>query len=144
MAALLLPTVITVTIAKKQISDVTIILDKNRYPYDNGNEIRPVVTVKYNGGTNTLPDTEYVVRYNNNINVGEDTASVTVTEKTDGNYTFTSTSEKFSIEKINHDAISVSGVAKAGALTCHSIYQMVQILLWVWSQIQIQFWMEHL
>ena len=106
---------ITVTIAKKQISDVTIILDKNRYPYDNGNEIRPVVTVKYNGGTNTLPDTEYVVRYNNNINVGEDTASVTVTEKTDGNYTFTSTSEKFSIEKINHDAISVSGVAKAGA-----------------------------
>lgn len=106
---------ITVTIAKKQISDLTIILDKNRYPYDNGNEIRPVVTVTYNGGTDTLPDTEYVVSYHNNINVGEDTASVTVTEKTDGNYTFTSTSEKFSIEKINHDAISVSSVAKAGA-----------------------------
>ena len=64
-------------------------------------------------------DTEYVVYYNNNINVGGDTASVTVIEKTDGNYTFTSASEKFSIEKINDDAISVSGVAKAGATgTC--------------------------
>ncbi len=55
------------------------------YVYD-GSAKTPDVTVKDAGG-NIIPAGEYAVAYSNNINVG--TATVTVTAKDGGNYTFT-------------------------------------------------------
>lgn len=55
------------------------------YVYD-GNAKEPVVTLKEADGTTVIPAGEYAVAYSNNINVG--TATVTVTAKPDGNYSF--------------------------------------------------------
>ena len=70
-----------VTIAAKTVSSPTITLSQTTYTYD-GTEKKPIVTVK-DGGT-TIPSEEYTVGYSNNTNVG--TATVTITDKTGGNY----------------------------------------------------------
>ena len=60
-----------------------------------GNYIKPAI--KVSDGTNEIPASEYTVDYANNINAG--TATVTVTAKAGGNYTFSQITKNFTIKK---------------------------------------------
>ena len=82
------------TIAPKELTDPTIEIASGSV-YD-GNAKTPNVTVK--DGENTIDPSEYTVSYDNNVNAGENTATVTITDNTNGNYTV-SGSAKFSIAK---------------------------------------------
>lgn len=66
--------------------NLSIILENDTYEYT-GSPIEPKVTVSYNGIT--IPATEYTVTYKDNINVG--TATVTITDNPNGNYTINGT-----------------------------------------------------
>ena len=57
-----------------------------------GSELKPTVTIVYNG--TEIPSTEYTVTYKNNNNVG--TATVVITDNPNGNYTINATKD-FSI-----------------------------------------------
>ena len=81
----------TLTISPKTVNSPSITLTPTSYIFD-GSEKKPTVTVA-DGGT-TIPSEEYTVSYSNNTNVG--TATVTITDKTGGNYTV-SGSTTFSI-----------------------------------------------
>lgn len=59
----------------------TVTLSQTSYTYD-GNAKTPSVTVK--DGSTVIPSSEYTVTYSNNINAG--TATVTINDKTSGNY----------------------------------------------------------
>ena len=72
---------LTATIAPKTVSSPTITLSQTSYTYD-GTAKEPTVTVK--DGETTISAEEYTVGYSNNTNVG--TATVTITDKTGGNY----------------------------------------------------------
>ena len=72
---------LTATIAPKTVSSPTITLSQTSYTYD-GTAKEPTVTVK--DGETTISTEEYTVGYSNNTNVG--TATVTITDKTGGNY----------------------------------------------------------
>ena len=82
------------TIAPKELTDPTIEIASGSV-YD-GNAKTPNVTVK--DGENTIDPSEYTVSYDNNVNAGENTAAVTITDNADGNYTV-SGSAKFTIAK---------------------------------------------
>ena len=82
------------TIAPKELTDPTIEIASGSV-YD-GNAKTPNVTVK--DGENTIDPSEYTVSYDNNVNAGENTATVTITDNANGNYTV-SGSAKFSIAK---------------------------------------------
>ena len=82
------------TIAPKELADPTVEIASGSV-YD-GNVKTPNVTVK--DGENTIDPSEYTVSYNNNVNAGENTATVTITDNANGNYTV-SGSAKFSIAK---------------------------------------------
>ena len=60
-----------------------------------GKEIEPAITVSV--GTDEIPASEYTVAYADNRNAG--TATVTVTDKAGGNYTFAQISRTFTINK---------------------------------------------
>ncbi|MDO4516353.1 MAG: InlB B-repeat-containing protein [Bacillota bacterium] len=60
-----------------------------------GKAIEPAITVS--DGTNEIPASEYTVAYTDNRNAG--TATVTVTAKAGGNYTFTQATQTFTIQK---------------------------------------------
>lgn len=89
------PQSVTATINKKQVNPA-ITLDQNSFIYD-GDPKEPVVTLTEADGTTAIPAGEYTVAYSNNINVG--TATVTVTAKNDGNYSFNAVTENFTIGK---------------------------------------------
>ncbi len=72
---------LTVTIAPKTVTDPAIELNGDMIY--TGSEIRPAVTVK--DGETVIPADEYTVSYSSNINAG--TATVTIEDKTGGNYT---------------------------------------------------------
>jgi endo-1,4-beta-D-glucanase Y len=72
---------LTVTILPKTVTAPTITLSQTSYDYD-GTAKTPTVTVK--DGETVIPASEYTVGYENNTKVG--TATVTVTDKTGGNY----------------------------------------------------------
>ena len=82
------------TIAPKELTDPTIEIASGSV-YD-GDAKTPNVTVK--DGENTIDPSEYTVSYNNNVNAGENTATVTITDNANGNYTV-SGSAKFTIAK---------------------------------------------
>ena len=82
------------TIAPKELTDPTIEIASGSV-YD-GNAKTPNVTVK--DGENTIDPSEYTVSYDNNVNAGENTATVTITDNANGNYTV-SGSAKFTIAK---------------------------------------------
>ena len=82
------------TIAPKELTDPTIEIASGSV-YD-GNAKTPNVTVK--DGENTIAPSEYTVSYDNNVNAGENTATVTIMDNANGNYTV-SGSAKFSIAK---------------------------------------------
>ena len=81
------------TVNAKSVTNPTITLGSYDATYS-GIAKQPTVTVK-DGGT-TISSGEYNVVYNNNINVG--TASITITDKSGGNYTV-SGSTNFTISK---------------------------------------------
>ena len=82
------------SIAPKELADPTVEIASGSV-YD-GNAKTPNVTVK--DGENTIDPSEYAVSYDNNVNAGENTATVTITDNANGNYTV-SGSAKFSIAK---------------------------------------------
>ena len=82
------------TIAPKELTDPTIEIASGSV-YD-GNAKTPNVTVK--DGENTIDPSEYAVSYDNNVNAGENTATVTITDNANGNYTVSGRA-KFSIAK---------------------------------------------
>ena len=82
------------SIAPKELADPTVEIASGSV-YD-GNAKTPNVTVK--DGENTIAPSEYAVSYDNNVNAGENTATVTITDNANGNYTV-SGSAKFSIAK---------------------------------------------
>ena len=86
------PEKIDVPIAKKPVTPV-ITLDQDTFVYD-GTPKEPVVTLTEAGGT-LIPADEYTVDYSDNVNFG--TATVTVTAKPGGNYSFTPVEETFTI-----------------------------------------------
>ena len=82
------------TIAPKELTDPTIEIASGSV-YD-GNAKTPNVTVK--DGENTIDPSEYTVSYDNNVSAGENTATVTITDNANGNYTVSGRA-KFSIAK---------------------------------------------
>ncbi len=78
------PAVVPVTIAPKAVTNPTIELSPESFEYD-GTAKKPDVVVKDN--STVIPSGEYTVSYSNNINVGTDTAKVTITDVLGGNYT---------------------------------------------------------
>ncbi len=89
------PQSVTATINKKQVNPA-ITLDQDSFVYD-GDPKEPVVTLTEADGTTEIPAGEYTVEYSGNVNVG--TATVTVKAKDDGNYSFSTVTEKFTIGK---------------------------------------------
>lgn len=88
---------ITVTIFQKEVSQPVIELEKNSYDYT-GQRVTPKLTVK--DGNTVIPETEYTVSYENNLNIG--TATAVVRNKAGGNYLLPERSTKdFTIEKAN-------------------------------------------
>ncbi|MBQ5932182.1 MAG: leucine-rich repeat protein, partial [Lachnospiraceae bacterium] len=73
----------TITINPKTVNNPTITLADGTYTY-NGSEIKPAVA-KVSDGTAEISSDEYTVSYSGNVNAG--TATVTITDKTGGNYT---------------------------------------------------------
>ncbi len=78
------PEVLPVTIKAKTVSNPVIGLSPTEFEYD-GTPKKPDVVVK--DSSTVIPASEYTVSYSNNINVGTDTAKVTVTDVLGGNYT---------------------------------------------------------
>ncbi|MBP0955301.1 MAG: InlB B-repeat-containing protein, partial [Oscillospiraceae bacterium] len=92
----------TFTISPKTVNDVTVELSQDTYTYD-GTAKQPTVTVK--DGTTVIPASEYNVEYSSNTNAG--TATVTITDKTGGNY-IVSGEKTFTIERGSQSAPVVS------------------------------------
>ena len=82
--------------------ELEITLDQESYTYT-GSEIKPVPTVKWikeGQETLTLDEDEYEVVCENNINAGENTATVTISDKEGANYKITgSRTKEFTIDK---------------------------------------------
>lgn len=76
------PQSVSVTINPKTVSSPDITLNTSTYTYD-GNDKKPTPTVK--DGSTTIPTSEYTISYSNNKNAG--TATVTISDKSGGNYT---------------------------------------------------------
>ena len=83
----------TFTINPKVVSSPTIELSATSFTY-NGSAQTPTVTVK--DGETTIPTSEYTVSYSSNTNAGT-TATVTITDKANGNYTVSNCSATFTI-----------------------------------------------
>ena len=95
------------TIQPKVVTSPTITLSQTSYTY-NGSACKPSVT-SVKDGNNTIASSEYTVGYSNNINAG--TATVTITDKSGGNYTV-SGSKTFTINKANPTfSLSASNVS---------------------------------
>ena len=103
------------TINAKTVSSPTITLSQTSYTYD-GNAKQPTVTVK--DGTTTIPSSEYTVGYSNNTNVG--TATVTITDKSGGNYTV-SGSKTFSITSAALSGVTVTSYEGTYDGSAHTI-----------------------
>jgi hypothetical protein len=87
---------VTIKVVEASLDNCKISLDlpKDGYTYD-GTEKTPTVTVEFKGNKLT-EGTDYDISYGNNVNVGKETATVTVTGK--GNFTG-ETTNKFTISQ---------------------------------------------
>ena len=74
---------VEVTIKPKDVTNPVIELSSETFDYD-GTAKKPDVVVK--DGSVEIPPSEYTVKYSNNINVGTNTAKVTITDNPGGNY----------------------------------------------------------
>ena len=84
---------LTWTIAQKEITPAIADIPDQKYT---GSQIRPEITVK-DGETPLTKDVDYTVSYGDNINVGKNNGSVTITAVSDGNYTFEPVTKEFNI-----------------------------------------------
>lgn len=84
---------LTWTIAQKEITPTIVGISDQQYT---GEQITPEITVTADGVTLTK-DVDYTVSYGDNINVGENNGSVTITAVSDGNYTFEPVTKEFNI-----------------------------------------------
>ena len=84
---------LTWTIAQKEITPTIAGISDQQYT---GEQITPEITVTADGVTLTK-DVDYTVSYGDNINVGENNGSVTITAVSDGNYTFEPVTKEFNI-----------------------------------------------
>ena len=107
----------TFVISKKSIDDLTISAISNQ-TYD-GTEQEPAVTVK--DGTTTISSSEYTVTYRNNIEIGTDTASATITMKDSSNYKGTRV-VYFSIVADPNEEVEITLVDEDGNEITNSTY----------------------
>lgn len=103
----------TWTIAPKSVTNPTIEIAPGS-TYD-GSAQKPAVTVK--DGDDVIPASEYTVSYSGNVNAGENTATVTITDNENGNYTV-SGSAAFSIAKAAHTITASDLTAVYGQTDC--------------------------
>ena len=103
----------TWTIAPKSVTNPTIEIAPGS-TYD-GSAQKPAVTVK--DGDDVIPASEYSVSYGGNVNAGKNTASVTITDNENGNYTV-SGSAAFSIAKAAHTITASDLTAVYGQTDC--------------------------
>ena len=92
---------LAVSIAAKTVTSPAITLATSAYTYDGSAKTPAVSSVK--DGSVTIPSTEYTVGYSNNINAG--TATVTISDKTGGNYQVSGT-KNFTINKVPCSIVS--------------------------------------
>ncbi|MCR5650254.1 MAG: hypothetical protein K6F86_03645 [Lachnospiraceae bacterium] len=97
------------SIAKKTITPTVTLTGGDSYQYT-GDDITPGYQVK--DGKTALASTDYSAVFSDNKDVG--TARLTVSAKTDGNYSFDDKVKEFTITKASHTDVSVSGSAKYG------------------------------
>ncbi len=90
---------------KRKAINPYVTLSEYTYLYDGG-EHQPKVTVKDEDDVTVILDTEYEVEYTNNRNVG--TATVTVTDKSGGNYELTTVTVPFEITQRTQDTLSIT------------------------------------
>lgn len=116
-----------VTISPKVVSSPTITLSTSTYTYD-GNAKTPTPTVK--DGSTVIPASEYNVSYSYNTQVaqGTETPTVTISDKTGGNYTVSGTTT-FTINKADgfitlgaNPLIITSAGTKTLSISCHGGY----------------------
>lgn len=103
----------TWTIAPKSVTNPTIEIAPGS-TYD-GSAQKPAVTVK--DGDDVIPASEYTVSFGGNVNAGENTASVTITDNENGNYSV-SGSAAFSIAKAAHTITASDLTAVYGQTDC--------------------------
>lgn len=103
----------TWTIAPKSVTNPTIEIAPGS-TYD-GSAQKPAVTVK--DGDDVIPASEYSVSYGGNVNAGKNTASVTITDNENGNYTVNG-SAAFSIAKAAHTITASDLTAVYGQTDC--------------------------
>ncbi len=103
----------TWTIAPKSVANPTIEIAPGS-TYD-GSAQKPAVTVK--DGDDVIPASEYSVSYGGNVNAGKNTASVTITDNENGNYTVNG-SAAFSIAKAAHTITASDLTAVYGQTDC--------------------------
>ena len=96
------------TIARKAITPTIAVTGTYTYT---GSPITPTFTVK--DGSDVLTADDYTAVVTDNTNVGNGT--ITVTEKTTGNYTFSETQQNFAIGKGTYGDQTTTGSAKYGA-----------------------------
>ena len=106
----------TYTIKSKTVT-TTIELPQSAFTYT-GNAIKPTVIVK--DGSDVIDPSEYNVSYSNNVNVGS-AATLTVSDKSGGNYKITNGSKTFQINKANRTLSWVTAPATVYAGTSTSI-----------------------
>ena len=103
----------TWTIAPKSVTNPTIEIAPGS-TYD-GSAQKPAVTVK--DGDDVIPASEYSVSYGGNVNAGKNTASVTIADNENGNYTVNG-SAAFSIAKAAHTITASDLTAVYGQTDC--------------------------
>lgn|GEM_PF-4829840 len=101
----------TAVASQRAFRNTTVTLDKSEFVYD-GTAKEPVVTVKNAAGSTLVKDTDYTVRYSNNINAG--TATVTIQGK--GSYTGIKTMN-FAINKAAVQPAPVTPTVNGGTKT---------------------------
>lgn len=101
---------VDVSITMRELSSPTIVVNPSEFTFNNANQV-PSVTVK--DGNTVIPESEYTVSFSNNINAG--TATVTITDKSGGNYivngstTFTITPKVVSTPTVEIPATTYTG-----------------------------------
>lgn len=108
---------LTWTIAPKAITPAIADISDQQYT---GKQIKPEITVK-DGETPLTKDVDYTVSYGDNINVGKNNGSVTITAVSDGNYTFEPVTKQFNIIKqVGHISITAKPAEYTGSAYAES------------------------
>lgn len=107
------------TVSEKTVEepDIRLAIPEGGYIYD-GTEKEPAVTV-YAGGL-LIPDSEYTVTYENNVNAGE--AKVIVTDREGGNFIVNGTAS-FEIGKAAQAVLAVTGMP-AGTISYGDVFTL--------------------